>query len=313
MREPTSLLLRTLLILVVIAPHLALANTQRLPALPLQQTRDLPAATTEHAVPEGTCGNRRFVKSLAVTRVWLPSPPADVLNLGTALSEAITRRLDRQGPFRTILVPATRARDLAPAIGTFTQLDQPYFIRIVGHDFMPTGKDSRWSFLGPSADPRGGTIDITIDNGAKGSGVTHTELGARPVAITPYQPPIDARGAPFWDSAYGQSLQQLATQAAAFITQSLGCAPLLGEVVRVEGTQVTVNRGADDGLRLSDHPRLLSRSDPISVLGQETRPERHLLVSLGTTDVIHLGHRTARLRYTGPQRVQVGDLVQVGE
>lgn len=306
------LLLQRTLLLLVIAPLVSEAAGQRLPALPLQQTsvvQPAPMAATD----SGVCDNHRFVKSIALTRAWIPAPPADILGLGTALGEAIAKDLDSQGPFRTTLIPATRATNLAPAIGTFTQTGQTYFIRISGHDFLPTGQDSRWSFFGPSSDPRSGTLDITIDNSARGIQVAHTEIGAEPTSTAPYHPPIDARGAPFWASAYGQSLQRLAEHTAELISQSLDCEPLQGQVIRVEGTQITINRGADDGLRLSDRPRLLRRSDPISLLGQESQPERHLLESLGTAEVIHLGHRSTVLRYTGSQLVQVGDLVQAGE
>lgn len=313
MREFTPPLLRTILLIVASAPLVTEATTtiQRLPALPLQQTSEVSAAlaTTE----SGTCANHRFVKTLALSRVWIPSPPADILGLGSGLSEAIATDLNQEGGFRTTLLPATRARNLAPAIGTYTQTGQPYFIRISGHDFTPTGRESAWSFFGPSSDPRSGTIDITIDNGAKAIQIAHTEVAADPISTAPYQPPIDARGAPFWTSPYGQSLQRLAAHAAEFISQSLDCAPLLGQVTRVDGPQITINRGADDGLRLSDRPKLLRRSDPINLLGQELQPEHHTLESLGAADIVHLGHRSTILRYSGRHVVQVGDLVQAGE
>ena len=306
------LLLQRTLLLLVIAPLVSEAAGQRLPALPLQPTSVVQPAPTV-ATESGVCSNHRFVKSLALTRVWIPAPPADILGLGTALGEVIAKDLDSPGTFRTTLIPATRATNLAPAIGTFTQTGQTYFVRISGHDFMPTGQDSRWSFFGPSSDPRSGTLNITIDNSAREIQVAHSEISADPIGTSPYHPPIDARGAPFWASAYGQSLQRLAEHTAEFISQSLDCEPLQGQVIRVEGTQITINRGADDGLRISDQPRLLRRSDPVSLLGQEPLPERHLLETLGTTDIIHLGHRSTVLRYTGPQLVQVGDLVQAGE
>ncbi|ANJ66740.1 hypothetical protein A9404_04535 [Halothiobacillus diazotrophicus] len=293
-------------------PILSSAATQRLPALPLEQTSDAPTAP-EPTREAGTCANHRFVKTVALSRVWIPSAPADILNLGSGLSEAVATDLNREFGFRTTLVPATRARDNAPAIGTFTRTGQIYFIRISGHDFLATGHDSAWSFLGPSADPRSGTIDISIDNGAKGIEVAHTEIAAESVRIAPYQPPIDARGRPFWSSTYGQSLQQLAEHAARFIGQSLDCEPLTGQVIRVDGREITINRGADDGLRLSDRPLLLRRSDPVSLLGQETLPERHTLESLGAADIVHLSHHTAMLRYPGNHIVQIGDLVQAGE
>ncbi|HUX83099.1 MAG TPA: hypothetical protein VMV35_09710 [Halothiobacillus sp.] len=306
------LLLQRTLLLLVIAPLVSEAAGQRLPALPLQPTSVVQPTPTV-AAESGVCSNHRFVKSLALTRVWIPAPPADILRLGTALSELIAKDLDSQGTFRTTLIPATRATNLAPAIGSFTQTGRTYFVRISGHDFIPSGQDSSWSFFGPSSDPRSGTLDITIDDSARETQVAHSEISAEPIGTSPYRPPIDARGAPFWVGAYGQSLQHLAEHTAEFISQSLDCEPLQGQVIRVEGTQITINRGADDGLRISDQPRLLRRSAPISLLGQEPLPERHLLESLGTTDIIHLGHRSTVLRYMGPQLVQVGDLVQAGE
>lgn len=316
MRDLHRLLRQTLAfplaLLTAAAPVVSMADIQRLPALPLEQTSDVPTMA-ESPRETGTCANHRFVKTVALSRVWIPSAPADILNLGSGLSEAIATDLNQHSGFRTTLVTATRARNSAPAIGTFTRTGQIYFVRISGHDFLASGHDSAWSFLGPSTDPRSGTIDLTIDNGAEGTQVAHTEIAAEPVRIAPYQPPIDARGRPFWSSPYGQSLQQLAEHAAAFIGQSLDCEPLTGQVIRVDGREITINRGADDGLRLSDRPKLLRRSDPVSLLGQETLPERHTLESLGATDIVHLSHRTATLRYSGDHIVQIGDLVQAGE
>lgn len=314
MTHPISPLLRALALIVVSglvpALTLALAQAQASPG-PTQASAD--PVSPASPPTEGACGNSRFVKTLTLSRAWIPEPPADILGLGGAISEAIATDLQQKGAFRVTLTPPTRSRTLAPAIDAFARTGDLYFVHLSGHDFTPTGQESAWEFFGPGMDPRGGTIDLTIDNGATAVVLAHSEISAQPIKVSPYTPPIDARGRAFWQSDYGQTMAALSAQAAAFIAQSLRCTPLMGQVLRIEGNNITINRGIDDGLRQSDCPLLLRRSAPLILLGQDHLPERHLLESLGRSNITHLGHRTAQLNYTGAQAVQVGDLVQVGE
>ena len=93
---------------------------------------------------------------------------------------------------------------------------------------------------------------------------------------------IDALGADFSASSYGQAMNQLAAEAADWIDQTLGCKPLIGQVVNVEGSTITINRGINDGLRSSDRLFILQRTDRVYQPGQNVLTEHYLLQNLGS-------------------------------
>ncbi|MHB8920501.1 MAG: hypothetical protein ACYC3A_09220 [Halothiobacillus sp.] len=263
--------------------------------------------------PALSCDNARFVKSITLARVWIPAPPQDVLDLGAALSEHIAAVLQKTGHFNVTLTDPTRTSGLEPAIDAFSRDQTPYFVRISGHNFGITGQASPWAFLGPSTNPRGGTLNISLANGQTPRTVAKTALSAQPVDAGTFAPPIDARDPAFAQSLYGQSLHTLTTQAAQWIDQSLGCEPLFGQVIALNGAEITINRGVEDGLRASDRVQVLQRSDPLIQLGQTHLPNQYLLQNLGMADIAYLGNHTTRLHLTRQQAIQIGDVIQVGQ
>jgi hypothetical protein len=258
------------------------------------------------------CPEVRFSKSVMLTRVWIPAPPQDIVNLGTALSKTIATDLQNTGHFHVEMTEATQSTGPEPAIDAFKSHDTPYFIRISGHDFGLSGQSSMWSFLGPSLNPRGGTLDIRIVNALTTQTMAQTSLSAHPVKAGEYDPVIDAQGADFTATSYGQAMNGLAAEAADWIDQTLGCKPLIGQVLSVDGSTLTIDRGVKDGLRSSDRLYILQRTDPVYQLGQNVLTERHLLQSLGMGEVARLGEHTSRIHYGGNHVVQVGDIVQSG-
>lgn len=258
------------------------------------------------------CPEVRFSKSVMLSRVWIPSPPQDVVNLGTALSQAIATDLKNTGHFHVETTEATQSTGPEPAIDAFKSHGTPYFIRITGHDFGLSGESSMWSFLGPSLNPRGGTLDIRIVDALTTKTMAQTSLSAPPVKSGAYDSVVDALGADFSASSYGQAMNQLAEDAADWIDQKLGCKPLIGQVVNVDGSTITINRGVDDGLRSSDNLLILQRTDPVYQLGQNPLSEHYLLQTLGVGEVAVLGEHTTRVHYNGSHVVQVGDIVQSG-
>lgn len=258
------------------------------------------------------CPESRFKKSIMITRVWIPTPPQDIVNLGTALSNAIANDLRDTGHFHIETTEATQSTGPQPATDAFKSHGTPYFIRISGHDFGLSGQSSMWSFLGPSLNPRGGTLDIRIVNALTTRTMATTTVNVPSLKAGEYQPVINALGADFDASTYGQAMNQLAKKAANWINQELGCQPLIGQVMQVDGSTITINRGIDDGLRSSDHLFILQRTDPVYQLGQNPLTEHYLFQSLGRAEVARLGEHTTRIHYNGRHVVQVGDVVQSG-
>lgn len=267
-----------------------------------------PAKTSETL----NCPEVRFSKSVMLTRVWIPTPPQDVVNLGAALSKTIATDLQNTGHFHVETTEATQSIGPEPAVDAFKSHGTPYFIRISGHDFRLSGQSSMWSFLGPSLNPRGGTLDIRIVNALTTQTMAQTTVSAPAVKAGDYDPVVDALGADFGASAYGQAMNQLAGEAANWIDQTLGCKPLIGQVVNVDGSTITINRGIKDGLRSSDRLFILQRTDRIYQPGQDALTEHYLLQNLGVGEVARLGEHTTRIHYGGYHVVQVGDIVQSG-
>lgn len=256
------------------------------------------------------CAEARFKKSVMLTRVWLPTPPQDIVNLGAALSKTIAVDLLNTSHFDVKTTQATQSTGPEPAVDAFKSHGTPYFIRISGHNFGLSGQASMWSFLGPSLNPRGGTLDIRIVDALTTQTMAQTTVSAPSVNAGEYDPVIDALGTDFAASAYGQAMNQLASEAANWIDRTLVCKPLIGQVVHVDGSTITINRGINDGLRSSDRLLILQRTDRVYQPGQDAYTEHYLLQSLGTAEVARLGEHTTRIHYGGQHVVQVGDIVQ---
>ncbi len=245
-----------------------------------------------------------------LTRVWIPSPPQDVIHLGSALSKTIATDLKNTGHFHVETTEATQSIGPEPAVDAFNRYGTSYFIRLSGHDFRLAGQSSRWAFLGPSLNPRGGTLDIRIIDALTTQTMAQTTLSAPTVKAGDFDPAVDALGADFSSSTYGQAMNELAGAAADWINQQLGCKPLIGQVVNVKGSTITINRGISDGLRSSDRLFILQRADRIYQLGQDPLAEHYLLQNLGLGEVALLGENTSRLHYGGNHVVQVSDIAQ---
>ncbi|OYY34484.1 MAG: hypothetical protein B7Y58_08235 [Halothiobacillus sp. 35-54-62] len=237
--------------------------------------------------PELSCANARFVKSITLARALIPAPPQDVLNLGAMLGDDIAATLEQTGRFTVVLTAPTRSPGLE--------------------------QSSAWDFLGPRINPRAGTLDIALFNGQTPRAVANTGVNAAPIQAALFAPPIDALGAQFATSPYGHEMHQLAFQAAQWIDNQLKCAPLWGQVIARTGTELTINRGAMDGLRMSDRIQVLQRSDPLMPLGQTHLPNRYLMQRIGQADIAYLGERTAIIRLSGASAVQIGDVIQAGQ
>lgn len=263
--------------------------------------------------PELSCANARFVKSITLARALIPAPPQDVLNLGAMLGDDIAATLEQTGRFTVVLTAPTRSPGLEPAIDAFSREQTPYFVRLSGHNFGVTGQSSAWDFLGPRINPRAGTLDIALFNGQTPRAVANTVVNAAPIQAALFAPPIDALGAQFATSPYGHEMHQLAFQAAQWIDNQLKCAPLWGQVIARTGTELTINRGASDGLRISDRIHVLQRSDPLMPLGQTHLPNRYLMQQIGEADIAYLGEHTAIIRLSGARVAQVGDVIQAGQ
>lgn len=282
----------------------------------LSQTSPLWAADTPEANAESNpaplCADARLIKTVMLTRVALPAPPPDVLHLGAALAERVADHLRATGSFRILLTDPTTSHTLEPAVDAFARRGAPYFIRLSGRDFGVSGQSSAFALMGPSIHPRGGSLTLSIGAGMTAEPVLNAVLSAAPSSGELFTPPIDARGAAFWQSPYGQALDSLAEQAADKIADSLRCTPLIGSVVAVNGDSLTINRGSEDGLRFSDTARILARSDPLNGLGQAMLPERFTFHRVADASIRQLQRHTAQLHAQGGT-VQVGDVVWVGQ
>ncbi|WP_407275088.1 hypothetical protein [Halothiobacillus sp. DCM-1] len=271
------------------------------------------AATPEDSQSPGLCANARFSKSLVLARVVLPAPPPDILHLGAALAERIATHLRSAGDFQVRLTEPTVSTHLEPAVDAFARWGIPYFVRLSGKDFGVSGQTSVFSMIGPSINPRGGTLHLVVSAGMTAEPVLNTTLHANPVAGALFNPPIDALGTGFWQTPYGQSLDALSQQAASAIADQLRCTPLIGTVLAVDGSTVTINRGSADGLRFSDAAMILARSDPLNGLGQPILPERFTFHRSAEARIRQLDPHTAKVQIQGDGTVQVGDIVWVGQ
>ncbi len=272
---------------------------------------DAPEANAEPD-PAPLCADARFIKTVMLTRVALPAPPPDVLHLGAALADRVAEHLRATGSFRVLLTDPTTSHSLEPAVDAFARRGAPYYIRLSGRDFGVSGQTSAFALMGPSIHPRGGSLTLNIGAGMTAEPVLNAKLSAAPSAGELFNPPIDARGAAFWQSPYGQALDSLAEQTASKIADTLRCTPLIGSVVAVDGDTLTINRGSEDGLRFSDTARILARSDPLNGLGQAMLPERFTFHRVANASIRQLQRNTAQLHASGGT-VQVGDVLWVGQ
>lgn len=288
------------------------------PSAQADSAEDMAAYTTPSTVANTSrpaqlsCPNARFRKHIAVTDALIGQPPPDISYLGRALSNRLIAHLQAVMTVRVKRLAATRSIGPQPAVDAFDRFGTPYFIRLSASNLALTGSNSRFSFWGPSYDPRGGSLTVSIIDGSNAERLNRFELTAAPVDAGRYQPAVDARSTAFWNSGYGRSLDRMLERAALRIRAAIGCQPMVGTVTAVEGDQLTIDLGQRDGVKPGDSLLVIQRGQPDATLANPTALTHHDL-SLGFGKVRYVGMESAQLSLHGPQPAVVGDLIWTGE
>lgn len=271
-----------------------------------------PHQATSHSLTPAACGNARFTKDIALTGVLISEPPNDISHLGHAMAHRLGDMLAEHGPFHPIYLPATRSSTIRPTVDAFNRLGTPFFIRLSASNMSVNGTTSQFSFLGPSIDPRGATLAVQISNGSTASEVARFKVAARPSSTEQFDPPLDANSAQFWQSTYGRSLNAMLVKAANRIVAKLGCMPMIGTVLAINGDRIHTNIGANNGLKMGDRVLVIRRGDLLVRLG-DTEPMQRQDYSLGVGRITGLAPGNAVIRFESDQTVRVGDFIWTGE
>lgn len=261
---------------------------------------------------------------VVLTEAFIAHEPGDVVGLARAIGTRLADRLEAGDQQVVEILPPTRSRGLEPAMDTFVRHAAPYFLRIEARDLGTDGQSSAFVLLPDRYGDRAGQLRATLFDGARGARLGQWRIDLDAADGAPFSPEASARSERFWQSDWGQSLDNGIERLAGRVLETIRCRPLVGWVLSTQShggaTDLRVDLGRRDGLRAGDQLLVISPGTPVDSLGVNllTRPSLETAAgpvreprSLGKARVVYLGERDSTLRYDGHHAVERGNLVQV--
>jgi len=228
---------------------------------------------------EKKCFAVNFKKSLLVTRSHLlhreQANVGEIYLIDKAVMGRLSEQLKQQSAFtRTSSILNNKTEfsrlnnslasdDIAQLTQSLSQRTDSQYVMFseisnVSFDKQAT---NNWLFWQQGVYPRNFAIRFYLYNGLNGELVWQDSYqNAAPWTFTK-RVKVDVNGNAFWQSEYGQMVDNIIEQAIKDIDENIMCEPSRGKIIQVNGSQVTINLGRDHGLKIGDEFSLLHLSN----------------------------------------------------
>ena len=129
-------------------------------------------------------------------------------------------------------------------------------------------ENNSWQFWQEDEFDRHFNISFYIYNGSDGELVFYKDYqNSAPWTYTK-RAQVDVASGTFWQSAYGQVIDQTLNKVTTDLDENMMCQPTRGRIVQVDGNQIIVNLGKRHGVQIGDEFSLLHKHNFISKDGK---------------------------------------------
>lgn len=179
----------------------------------------------------------------------------------------LEHRIDRK-----IGVVAMRAANNDQQLASFArrvgkETDAQYVLAAVFDDISTEQRGRNYTFWTPAKQNRNMALTLYVLDGASGDLITRANVRGQTVWGFDYNESVDVYSQRFWDSAYGNLLQERMQDLVYGIDERLSCEEPRGQVVAVTDNQVTVNLGANHGVEAGQTLHIYHRGNFIDDQG----------------------------------------------
>lgn len=210
-----------------------------------------------------SCEAAGFLKTIATTEFLIATPAqaqdGQIQEFSSVIPRKLQSSLAQQTNAATIAQITDypidwRKQDLrrqAPTLARQTRTQ--YVIAATITDLSLTRKQaSMLSFWKGEQATRHFALDISLIDGVHGGVLMQKQYRSRAPWHFDRFEDIDASGAPFWQSAYGETVGNTLKQISSDVAAKLACQPATGRVIQVAGNSLEVSLGRSHGIEVGD-------------------------------------------------------------
>ncbi|MBD3585372.1 hypothetical protein HHX48_06480 [Salinimonas sp. HHU 13199] len=210
-----------------------------------------------------SCEAAGFLKTIATTEFLIATPAQAQDGQIQELSSVIPRKLQTSLAHQTNAATIAQITDYpidwrkqnlrrqAPTLAR--QSRTQYVIAATITDLSLTRKQaSMLSFWKGEQATRHFSLDISLIDGVHGGVLMQKQYRDRAPWHFDRFEDIDASGAPFWQSAYGEAINNTLQQISSDVAAKLACQPATGRVIQVAGNSLEVSLGRSHGIEVGD-------------------------------------------------------------
>jgi len=227
---------------------------------------------------EKKCFAVNFKKSLLLTRSHLlhreQANIGEIYLIDKAVISKLSEQLNQQSTFtRTTNIlnnktefsrlnnslASNEIAQLTQSLSERTDSQYVMFSEISNVSFNKKATNS-WLFWQQGVYPRNFAISFYLYNGLNGELVWQESYQNKAPWTFTKRIKVDVDGSVFWQSEYGNMIDNIIEQAIKDIDENIMCEPSRGKIIQVNGNQVTINLGRDHGLKIGDEFSLLHLS-----------------------------------------------------
>lgn len=191
------------------------------------------------------------------------------------------------------------------------ETDAQYIVGAIFDDISTEQAGRNLTFWTPATQNRNLALTLMLFDGASGDVITRASIRDQSRWDFAYHESVDPGSQRFWQSAYGDSLERALRDLVHGMDEKLACAEPRGQVVRVDGNNITVNLGDKHGLREGQRLHIYHRG---SFVDNQGIYREQWVLSPYQLDVSQVTRNSALARVSNNQvgsNIQVNDRVTV--
>ncbi|MGL5343052.1 MAG: flagella assembly protein FlgT middle domain-containing protein [Plesiomonas sp.] len=282
-----------------------------------QQSRYTLTLRADITPDQKMCRRLSYSKPMSVYRFAMDdltqASTGAIFNLDTDYPTVLERQLRQalQGlqvrSYQNTHIPADASGNWLAAVGEQQQVQYLLTGQLV--DLTPIPQTGLSQYFSASVMQRNFAVNIQVFDSYNGEQVFQQLY--RTEAQWPFERTarIDTRSANFWQSAYGYAIRLQTDQIAQDLDTQLGCSSTQARISAINGTRLTINIGARNGVRKGDTLKLLHTTEFIDQQGQVQEMFTPSTVRLTVTQVYPTHAILSSRGLSAGSTVQVGDLV----
>lgn len=259
------------------------------------------------------CAAANFRKGVAIVPFELSRPEqarlGQVWELERAASDRFAELLGRHSQALFLEHHVARKIGLAQMRGANNEQEMAEFARRVGNetdaqyvmagifeDISGSQRGRNFTFWTPARQNRNLGLTLYLFDSASGELLTRASIRDHAPWNFSYHEAVDVYGQQFWQSAYGQTLEQAMRDLVYGMDEKLACEEPRGRVVQVSGDELTVNLGDKHGVIAGQALYVYHRGNFTDAHGIY---REQWVVSPYQLEVLQVEHSSAKARVKG--------------